>query len=71
MPLLYGEGSKAFTRLQYELARNSSDEFIFAWTDPDISLDGILARSHSAFTRFVCSDDIIETSFTRLETCSS
>lgn len=31
MPLLYGEGSKAFERLQMELLRSSSDESIFSW----------------------------------------
>lgn len=32
MPLLYGEGSKAFARLQAEIMRDSNDESIFAWT---------------------------------------
>ncbi|KAI6022080.1 heterokaryon incompatibility protein-domain-containing protein [Pisolithus marmoratus] len=31
MPLLYGEGSKAFQRLQLEIIRVSSDHSIFAW----------------------------------------
>lgn len=31
MPLLYGEGSKAFTRLQEEIIRHSNDLTIFAW----------------------------------------
>ncbi|KAI1388441.1 heterokaryon incompatibility protein-domain-containing protein [Hypoxylon trugodes] len=31
MPLLYGEGIKAFTRLQHEIIRNSSDHTIFCW----------------------------------------
>jgi hypothetical protein len=31
MPLLYGEGEKAFYRLQLEIIKNSSDESIFAW----------------------------------------
>lgn len=31
MPLLYGEGGKAFTRLQAEIIRESSDESLFAW----------------------------------------
>ncbi|KAI6134406.1 heterokaryon incompatibility protein-domain-containing protein [Pisolithus croceorrhizus] len=31
MPLLYGEGSKAFQRLQLEIIRISSDHSIFAW----------------------------------------
>lgn len=32
MPLLYGEGSKAFFRLQTEIIRNSDDESIFGWS---------------------------------------
>ncbi|KAI5985755.1 heterokaryon incompatibility protein-domain-containing protein [Pisolithus albus] len=31
MPMLYGEGSKAFQRLQLEILRASSDHSIFAW----------------------------------------
>ncbi|KAK4447976.1 HET-domain-containing protein [Podospora aff. communis PSN243] len=33
MPLLYGEGTKAFVRLQEEIIRVSDDMSIFAWTD--------------------------------------
>ena len=32
IPLLYGEGSNAFLRLQEEIIRRSDDETIFAWT---------------------------------------
>ena len=31
MPLLYGEGHKAFTRLQHEIFRVNPDESLFAW----------------------------------------
>ncbi|KAL8785817.1 MAG: hypothetical protein Q9213_003124 [Squamulea squamosa] len=31
MPLLYGEGFKAFVRLQHEIVRSSDDESLFAW----------------------------------------
>ena len=31
MPLLYGEGPKAFLRLQHEIIKTSDDESIFAW----------------------------------------
>ncbi|KAK3112261.1 hypothetical protein LTR53_011663, partial [Teratosphaeriaceae sp. CCFEE 6253] len=34
MPLLYGEGAKAFLRLQEELIRQSTDQSIFAWDSP-------------------------------------
>ena len=36
MPLLYGEGDKAFMRLQLELLALSNEQTIFAWS-PDIS----------------------------------
>lgn len=32
MPLLYGEGSKAFIRLQEEIIKTSNDHTIFCWT---------------------------------------
>lgn len=32
MPLLYGEGTKAFTRLQEEIIKTSNDHTIFCWT---------------------------------------
>lgn len=31
MPLLYGEGEKAFSRLQEEIMKNSDDQTLFAW----------------------------------------
>ena len=34
MPLLYGEGSKAFLRLQEEIIRRNNDMTIFAWRQP-------------------------------------
>ncbi|KAJ2972599.1 hypothetical protein NUW58_g9152 [Xylaria curta] len=34
MPLLYGEGEKAFIRLQEEVIRKSNDLSIFAWSPP-------------------------------------
>jgi len=50
MPLLYGEGLKAFTRLQTEIIKVSNDHTIFCWTwTPDVP-DGwtsLLAFSHS------------------------
>ncbi|KAI1498407.1 heterokaryon incompatibility protein-domain-containing protein [Biscogniauxia marginata] len=33
MPLIYGEGKRAFVRLQHELIRAHNDETIFAWGD--------------------------------------
>jgi hypothetical protein len=34
MPTLYGEGHKAFLRLQLETLATSEDESLFAWTAP-------------------------------------
>jgi hypothetical protein len=43
MPLLYGEGKRAFFRLQEEIVKGSNEESIFAWnspgTEPDLLLD--------------------------------
>jgi hypothetical protein len=41
MPLLYGEGNKAFTRLQEEIIKNNSDLSIFGWSPEErISVKG-------------------------------
>lgn len=51
MPLLYGEGTKAFIRLQEEIIRQYPDRSIFAWADPDNKnqFSGILATSPALF----------------------
>lgn len=49
MPLLYGEGNKAFVRLQECIIQHSDDMSIFAWTGVDLDGDGLLARHPSAF----------------------
>lgn len=54
MPLLYGEGRKAFQRLQTEILKDSDDESIFAWWSPRSALQnqsgaGLLARSPHDF----------------------
>ncbi|KAI1338604.1 heterokaryon incompatibility protein-domain-containing protein [Xylariaceae sp. FL0016] len=51
MPMIYGEGPKAFVRLQEEIARETSDLSLFAWTQLDSDQDyrGILARSPAEF----------------------
>ena len=49
MPLLYGEGEKAFLRLQSEIIKQSHDESIFAWTASKPTYCGLLAPSPSAF----------------------
>lgn len=46
MPMVYGEGLKAFHRLQEEIMRSSDDESIFAWrrgASKDQDLHGLLA----------------------------
>ena len=48
MPMLYGEGKKAFHRLQLEIIRTSNDQSIFAW-DCDVQTGGILADDPSKF----------------------
>ncbi|PMD25926.1 hypothetical protein NA56DRAFT_655326 [Hyaloscypha hepaticicola] len=32
MPMIYGEGRKAFLRLQHEIIKASTDQSLFAWT---------------------------------------
>ena len=51
MPLLYGEGKKAFERLQLAIIQTTDDESIFAWTDWEQknSYSGIFAYSPSQF----------------------
>jgi len=61
MPLMYGEGEKAFIRLQEEIMKDSDDQSLFAWEDschsndeliadgPDGPLRGPLARSPAEF----------------------
>jgi hypothetical protein len=58
MPMLYGEGEKAFTRLQHEIIRSTNDLSLFAWKwslaeGTPLSIagigSGILARAPSNF----------------------
>ena len=48
MPMLYGEGKKAFHRLQLEIIRMSNDQSIFAW-DCNARTGSILADDPSEF----------------------
>ncbi|KAL4064876.1 heterokaryon incompatibility protein-domain-containing protein [Scleroderma yunnanense] len=48
MPMLYGEGKKAFQRLQLEIIRMSNDQSIFAWLGNDRT-SSILADDPSYF----------------------
>ena len=51
MPMLYGEGKKAFHRLQLEIIRSSNDQSIFAWRhdSKDVRIGSILADDPSDF----------------------
>jgi hypothetical protein len=50
MPLLYGEGSKAFIRLQEEIIKEYDDESLFAWRSTILGgTSGLLAPSPAAF----------------------
>ncbi|CZR67067.1 uncharacterized protein PAC_16966 [Phialocephala subalpina] len=48
MPMLYGEGERAFIRLQEEIMRVSDDHSLFAWRSTE-DHGGILANSPAAF----------------------
>ncbi|KAI9693237.1 MAG: hypothetical protein M1822_005233 [Bathelium mastoideum] len=56
MPLLYGEGHKAFLRLQEEIIKISDDQSIFAWSGVKEGYPGLLAQSPDAFR--TCNDII-------------
>lgn len=49
MPMLYGEGSKAFIRLQEEIIRSTSDHSIFAWDSKACDRGCLLAESPADF----------------------
>ncbi|KAJ1328918.1 HET domain-containing protein [Microdochium nivale] len=65
MPLLYGEGGKAFIRLQEEIIKNTPDLTIFCWTRDDSTPSdwyGLLAPSPQVFAQAgdFCVDPIRE-----------
>lgn len=51
MPLIYGEGTRAFYRLQEEIARRTDDLTLFAWTPPESAPEycSLLASSPAEF----------------------
>ncbi|KAH6644962.1 heterokaryon incompatibility protein-domain-containing protein [Truncatella angustata] len=50
IPILYGEGPRAFFRLQEEILKNTTDTSIFAWTaDGHAEPRGLLAESVNEF----------------------
>ncbi|KAM5355593.1 hypothetical protein ACJ41O_002239 [Fusarium nematophilum] len=65
MPLLYGEGSKAFVRLQTEIIRGSADQSILAWRRPaDLQVGGSGRSRFPIFAPsprcFLCEEDIVQ-----------
>lgn len=50
MPLLYGEGTRAFQRLQEEIMKTSTDMSIFLWQGPACEAFGMLASRPSCFS---------------------
>ncbi|KAL8871187.1 MAG: hypothetical protein Q9174_002928 [Haloplaca sp. 1 TL-2023] len=64
MSLLYGEGSRAFIRLQHEIVRKSDDESIFAWYAEEM-YSGLFAKRPSAFARCDGYFQYFEPEFTR------
>ncbi|KAJ4376214.1 hypothetical protein N0V83_001496 [Neocucurbitaria cava] len=66
MPLLYGEGEKAFIRLQEEILKTTDDYSLFAWsavTSNKSTYRGLLARTPLEFRhcRSIERDNIIST----------
>ncbi|KIW49903.1 hypothetical protein PV05_11538 [Exophiala xenobiotica] len=51
MPLLYGEGERAFIRLQEEIIKVCIDYSLFAWTSYSRTARGLLASAPSAFAK--------------------
>jgi Heterokaryon incompatibility protein (HET) len=47
MPLLYGEGDRAFVRLQEEILKQSSDQSLFAWNPIDGATHNVGFREYS------------------------
>lgn len=50
MPMLYGEGKRAFVRLQEEIIKRNADQSIFVWTSSNVS-NNLLASSPADFAR--------------------
>ena len=59
MPMLYGEGKKAFQRLQLEIIRSSNDQSIFAWgfRSLNVRIGSVLADNPGDFKD--CSDVVL------------
>ena len=66
MPMLYGEGKKAFHRLQLEIIHTSNDQSIFAWGCNSIVWTGSILADDPIFfwgcdkMKLMDQDDFIE-----------
>lgn len=49
MPMLYGEGERAFVRLQEEIMKRSDDQSLFCWKSSCTKYRGLLAKSPRDF----------------------
>jgi hypothetical protein len=70
MPLLYGEGSKAFRRLQEEILKKDGDLSLLAWKpgDREVESPGILAQCASEFA-WICGMEINFSVFVNRKEC--
>jgi hypothetical protein len=73
MLLLYGEGRRAFIRLQEEIMRNSDDQSIFAWNPGRLGgarfMAGALVPSPAGF--YHCFDIVSAQNFAATELCTA
>ncbi|KAI2469329.1 heterokaryon incompatibility protein-domain-containing protein [Annulohypoxylon bovei var. microspora] len=54
MPLLYGEGNKAFLRLQEEICRQTNDLSLFAWTTQPGHASSLFDKCRGIFATHPC-----------------
>lgn len=61
MPMLYGEGERAFRRLQEEIIKASDDHSIFAWRLPDSETrDSVMCGLLAEHPRCFCDSPAVE-----------
>ena len=65
MPTLYGEGERAFVRLQEEIMKQSFDTSLFVWEDPkSINQDTFVRQElHSSLPEGSCHHTIFDRYF--------
>jgi hypothetical protein len=52
MALIYGEGRRAFIRLQEEIVKSEDNHSIFAWSMKDIKVSGLFAPNPDYFYKY-------------------